>query len=243
MGFYRPTAGSLGGSETFTGEDTYEADILLRETGDSNPRLRLNHEDGKLEWGSGSGAADVTLYRGAAGVLQTDDTVLSERSAAGDDAFQAQVSGDSNPRFVVNADGKLEWGDGSGAVDTNLYRVGGSVLGTDDNFGTGSIAAVPGQLRVKPNNSSTIGQVIRLAAGQTANALEVQNSGGSPLFSIDENGAITELNNVALPVAIYAPSNVTTDRTYDANSTTLDEVADVLGTLIADLQSIGILGS
>jgi hypothetical protein len=40
----------------------------------------------------------------------------------------------------------------------------------------------------------------------------------------------------------YSPTNVTTDRTYDANSTSLDEVADVLGTLIADLQATGLIG-
>lgn len=42
--------------------------------------------------------------------------------------------------------------------------------------------------------------------------------------------------------AAYTPTNVTTDRSYDANSTTIDEIADVLGTLIADLQSIGLVG-
>lgn len=40
----------------------------------------------------------------------------------------------------------------------------------------------------------------------------------------------------------YTTSNVTTDRTYDANATTLDEVADVLGTLISDLKSLGLIG-
>lgn len=39
----------------------------------------------------------------------------------------------------------------------------------------------------------------------------------------------------------YAASNVTTDRTYDANSTNTDELADVLGTLIADLRASGIV--
>ena len=36
-------------------------------------------------------------------------------------------------------------------------------------------------------------------------------------------------------------SNVTTDRTYNANATTLDEIADVLGTLLADLRTIGLV--
>lgn len=39
----------------------------------------------------------------------------------------------------------------------------------------------------------------------------------------------------------YTAANVTTDRAFDANSTTLDEVADVLGTLIADLRAKGIV--
>ena len=37
----------------------------------------------------------------------------------------------------------------------------------------------------------------------------------------------------------YTLTNVTTDRTLDANSTTLAEVADVLGTLIQDLINAG----
>lgn len=39
----------------------------------------------------------------------------------------------------------------------------------------------------------------------------------------------------------YTPTNVTTDRSYDANATSTAELADVLGTLIADLQAIGLL--
>ncbi len=39
----------------------------------------------------------------------------------------------------------------------------------------------------------------------------------------------------------YTVSNITTDRTYDADSTSDAEVADVLGTLIADLKTAGIL--
>jgi len=38
----------------------------------------------------------------------------------------------------------------------------------------------------------------------------------------------------------YTPSNVVTTRTFDADATTLAEIADVLGTLIADMQAIGL---
>lgn len=48
--------------------------------------------------------------------------------------------------------------------------------------------------------------------------------------------------NAAFPSgSAYTPTNVTTDRAYDANATTLDEIADVLGTLIADLKTAGVI--
>ena len=37
-------------------------------------------------------------------------------------------------------------------------------------------------------------------------------------------------------------TNVTADRTYDADSTTVAELADVLGTLINDLRARGLIG-
>lgn len=40
----------------------------------------------------------------------------------------------------------------------------------------------------------------------------------------------------------YTLSNVSDDRELDADSTTLAEVADVVGTLIGDLQDAGIIG-
>lgn len=39
----------------------------------------------------------------------------------------------------------------------------------------------------------------------------------------------------------YSATNVTTDRTFDANATTINELADVLGTLITDLKNRGVI--
>jgi hypothetical protein len=39
----------------------------------------------------------------------------------------------------------------------------------------------------------------------------------------------------------YTPTNVSTDRAFDANNTSIDELADVLGTVIADLKAYGLL--
>ena len=40
----------------------------------------------------------------------------------------------------------------------------------------------------------------------------------------------------------YTVTNLVTDRTYDANSTTVEELADVLGSLLADLKVQGLYG-
>lgn len=52
----------------------------------------------------------------------------------GTDAVTVNVTGDTQSRFIVNGSGTLEWGSGSGAVDTNLYRSGANALKTDDSF-------------------------------------------------------------------------------------------------------------
>ena len=41
---------------------------------------------------------------------------------------------------------------------------------------------------------------------------------------------------------VYSITNGTLDRSYDANATTTDELADILYTLIQDLKLLGIVG-
>ena len=53
-----------------------------------------------------------------------------------------------------------------------------------------------------------------------------------------ENGDVVKLYKTGT----YTPTNVTVDRSYNADATTLDEISDVLGTLIADLQLLGVIG-
>ena len=48
--------------------------LRTKVVGDSNARLLVDI-GGKLTWGAGSGAGDVTLYRSAANILKTDDSL------------------------------------------------------------------------------------------------------------------------------------------------------------------------
>lgn len=71
----------------------------------------------------------------------------------------------------------------------------------------------------------------------------VQLMGGTaPLPKVTTTGDGVAFNG-ATPAAQpdYTVTNRTTDRTYDCNATTTDELADVLGTLILDLTNIGLL--
>jgi phage baseplate assembly protein gpV len=86
--------------------------------------------------------------------------------------------------------------------------------------------------------SATAGEIL-LTATTVRTSAELEIDG-----TLDHDGALAGFYGVA-PVAqsaAYTPTNVTTDRSYDANATTLDELADVVGTMIADLQSVGLFG-
>lgn len=114
---------------------------------------------GKLVWG-----ADTNLYRSAADTLKTDDQFIVGRNASaksllvsnphatGDGievalgtttrtAFGASLTSDANYRFYTDAAGKHWWGNGTAAVDTNLYRSGANQLSTDDTFVVNRAAA------------------------------------------------------------------------------------------------------
>jgi hypothetical protein len=64
-------------------------------------------------------------------------------------------------------------------------------------------------------------------------------------IKINANGTLKYIPLFSGPFAksaAYTPTNVSADRSFDANATSIDELADVLGTVISDLQSSGMLG-
>lgn len=60
-------------------------------------------------------------------------------------------------------------------------------------------------------------------------------------LSIWDGSAWVDIPRIPSSPQTYTPTNVTTDRSYDADTALVAEVADVLGTLIADLQAIGVI--
>lgn len=106
-----------------------------------------------------SAASTTPIFR-----IQGDNTA--------DDAFVTIVSGDTFSRFATTVTGLLEWGSGSGAADTNLYRSGANLLATDDSFqiGTNLILASAGSAGAPAlyfSGSTTTG-IYQSAADQVA---------------------------------------------------------------------------
>ncbi len=129
----------------------------LAVTGDTNARMSWDGT-GKITWGTGAATGDVTLYRGAADLLKTDDAVQITTNQSGVFALTVQnthasghglslstptatnfgfgstVVGDNYYRYIVDCAGKIQWGDGNVSVDTSLYRDGVDLLRTNDEM-------------------------------------------------------------------------------------------------------------
>jgi hypothetical protein len=86
---------------------------------------------------------------------------------------------------------------------------------------------------------------IRGAGTTTGVTLLVENSSGTARFTVRDDGAFAFAGGtVAVAETGWTTfTNLTTDRTCDANATTVEELADILGTLIVALKNKGILAN
>lgn len=77
-------------------------------------------------------------------------------STVSDSAVEISPYDSATPNFRIDAGGKLNWGSGSAATDTNLYRSSANTLKTDDNFdlATGQSYKINGYSVL---NSTTLG--------------------------------------------------------------------------------------
>ncbi len=104
------TIGGSGGAATFPGRilssrsSATSTALDAQQTGDSVTRFNLRN-DGQMEWGGGSGSRDTNLYRQAANILRTDDSlqVGGTLTATGNIATSGNVDIDGD----VTIDGNL----------------------------------------------------------------------------------------------------------------------------------------
>ncbi|MFJ8719737.1 hypothetical protein ACIRD9_42500 [Streptomyces violaceus] len=109
-----------------------------------------------------------------------------EGAAAGTDVLRTRVTNDADPRFSIDADGRLSWGDGSGAVDVDLYREAANSLRSD-----GYVAVDSGQA----DNQWTVW-------GGTAEAIRAGSAGGGVAIKEGANARMGRSTLVAGTVVV-----------------------------------------
>jgi hypothetical protein len=72
--------------------------------------------------------------------VHVNDILVAIGAATSTDVIAVRLTADTARRLLINAGGVIEFGGGTTAVDTNLYRAAADTLATDDDFliqGTG----------------------------------------------------------------------------------------------------------
>jgi hypothetical protein len=107
-------------------------------------RLWYSTDSAKLYVNSAASASTAASWQDAvANALLSNVTVGGNLIMGGGDieitrtsefnaAYFVQKTGDSDGRYLVRADGLMEWGSGAATRDTNLYRSAANTLKTDD---------------------------------------------------------------------------------------------------------------
>ncbi len=106
---------------------------------------------------------------------------------------------------------------------------------------SGNYAQDYGSGFVRLNGDGESGVVCGNRLQNVPTVVNVVRNGVLVLNNENQSGRMGAAWNPALSTQIYTASSVTTDRSYDASATTTAELANVLGTLIADLKTIGLI--
>ena len=127
------TGGSISSTGTAVGSNVLTTFV----TSDANNRYKLE-QNGKMSWGSGSGAVDTVLYRASAGVLQTDTdmaisgnlqitsgNVNAAKLSANNPASTASAA---NVRYASTSSGQLLYSTSSRRWKTDITDADAAVL-------------------------------------------------------------------------------------------------------------------
>jgi len=168
---------------------------------------------------------------------------LTTTTASAQPFHFAGIHGSTAPtQALLTFQGQKNNGTGGYAVIANTEK-----LVRFRNLGT-EIIAILGSRAVGIGNTaptSTTSLTVRGQGTGTGISLLVENSAGTARFTVRDDGAYAFAGGTvgAAQTGYTTFTNLTTDRTCNANATTVDELADILGTLIEDLKTKGIIAA
>jgi len=217
------TAGDEAEQVRFLGTVNLSDSVLTIRYGTADIEDRLNiNAGGTVNWGSGGVSPDTNLYRAGTSILSTDSIL---RVASGTVQFldgTINLTATTSPTKQIDTDGLF-------SINRNA---GGTALTVKSSAGT------------IPTFVITSEGYLGWGTGSLAQDASIYRSGSAEL-TIDANVSITGSVSLGSPSSTgWSVSNVTGGvKTYNANSVTINEIADVLGNLINDLKTNGILGA
>lgn len=157
----------------------------------------------QVKWRDASfGNVDTGLARSAAGVVKVTDgssgygnliakaVITQAPSSSSYNAFEFRDSGGVARAWVdiTNQAGTL--------VVSDVYAARYMGIGVSPSTG--------GQLRVTAESAPTVGQIIQLAASQTADAFQVKDSVGATIYSVSKNAVITTMGTGGYPATLMS---------------------------------------
>lgn len=151
-------------SSPYSGKGIAESDTTYR-TYFSNGTAPASASWVQIPNSSSTFNADLDLTSGKQvniGASSSTASLAVLTAAAGDDILSTRITGDTQSRYLVEADGATYWGPGgSTAPDTKLYRSAADTLRTDDSFIVGTNLTVSGNTTITGNLTvSGVGQVL-----------------------------------------------------------------------------------
>lgn len=109
-------------------------------------------------------------------------------STANKTVLTATVTGDANARYVLNANGTMNWGSGAAPTDTNLYRASAGQLQTDGILSVGGNLTTGGSFTA--TGTSTVGG---LTTAGTVTMLNAVLTGQASFSGVATNNAISAM--------------------------------------------------
>ena len=216
---------------------------------------------GQILMSGGSNTRFDDSYVAGRSIEGDPDVALIDMTGNGQVVADVKVNVDGNPTpwvFYISGDRNSVDGVNIRTIrriaveitgdENKVHFTGTSFPTTDNTYDTVTISGDDNEVEgfVSPHGGSPANQS-RYAVAITGTAdgnhtCVIDRNAQSGQYNHPSSGSNTRCAVLPGTPTAYTESNVTTDRSYDADSTTVDELADVLGTLIADLRALGIVG-
>ncbi|MBW4061791.1 hypothetical protein HJC99_04455 [Candidatus Saccharibacteria bacterium] len=212
------TAGAINGqtissAASFTGTVTAATSFLTT-------LIDTPTAGGTLAIGTTNATGGITLAQNT--TVANNKTLQLSNSTATNAVFGSQVSGDTNNRFNINADGKLTWGSGSGAIDVSLSRSASGTLSTSQDLTVGTASVFNAKLSVQSGSGTGQALVVRANASQSVDVFQIQDSAGVVHAAFNTIGNQLTLGKINTSGTVSAGTLVLGDGTTDGFGATVN---------------------